>query len=477
MSFSQFLAILIARWKISAAVFFTIVLATLAYSLSLDKQYTATASIVIEAKPDPLLAAIYSGGVNSSLIATQIDVLTSNRVAVKVTRNLKLTENPDIRAQWLENTKGEGSIEQWLSLIFSKSLEVRPSRDSNVIYVSYRAADPKFAAGLANAFVQAYLETNLELRVDPAKQFATFFESRAKDSRDSLEAAQTRLSEFQRERGIVASDERLDIENSRLNELSSQLVGLQALASDSGSRQNASRGGQADRMQEVLSSGLISGLKADQARLNARLEEMGSKFGDSHPQVIEAKANLAELQKRIDAETGKVTGSLGISNSINMQRVSELRASLNAQRAKILEMKAVRDEGAVLVRDVENAQRTYDQTIQRLNQTTLESQATQSNISVLTQAQPPTVHTSPRVGLNTLISIFLGAIVCIGVALAVEMYDRRIRSSEDVVAALALPVIGVMLPPTAKRLFGRSAKANLKQLRLLGLGTDTGKSA
>jgi len=354
---------------------------------------------------------------------------------------------------------------------------VRPSRDSNVIYVSYRAADPKFAAGLANAFVQAYLETNLELRVDPAKQFATFFESRAKDSRDALEAAQTRLSEFQKDRGIVASDERLDIENSRLNELSSQLVGLQALASDSGSRQVASRGGQADRMQEVLSSSLISGLKADQARLNARLEEMGSKFGDSHPQVIEAKANLAELQKRIDAETGKVTGSLGISNSINMQRVSELRASLNAQRAKILEMKAVRDEGAVLVRDVENAQRTYDQTIQRLNQTTLESQATQSNISVLTQAQPPTVHTSPRVGLNTLISIFLGAIVCIGVALAVEMYDRRIRSSEDVVAALALPVIGVMLPPTAKRLFGRSAKANLKQLRLLGLGTDTGKSA
>jgi len=409
------------------------------------------------------------------LIATQIDVLTSSRVAVKVIRNLKLTENPDIRAQWIEATKGEGSIEQWLSQIFSRSLQVRPSRDSNVIYVSYQAADPKFAAGLANAFVQAYLETNLELRVDPAKQFATFFESRAKDSRDALEAAQARLSEFQKQRGIVASDERLDIENSRLNELSSQLVALQALASDSGSRQMASKGGQADRMQEVLSSPLITGLKGDQARLKARLEELGSKYGDNHPQVLEAKANLAELQTRIESETSKVTGSLGISNSINLQRVNELRASLNAQRAKILEMKAVRDEGAV--RDVESAQRAYDQTLQRLNQTTLESQATQSNISVLAQALPPTAHTSPRVGLNTLISIFLGGLLGVGVALAIEMYDRRIRSSEDVVAAVALPVIGVMLAPTAKRLFGRSAKANLKQLRLLGLGTDSGKSA
>ena len=477
MSFTQFIAILAARWKISLAVFITLVSVTLAVSLVLPKKYSAFASIVIDAKSDPLSAVLYAGGLNPSLIATQIDVLTSDRVAYKVVRNLKLAESPDIRQQWLEEAKGVGTIEQWLIGIFQKSLDVKPSRESNVISVNYKAPDPKFAAGLANAFEQAYLETNLELRVEPAKQFSTFFESRSKEARDEVEKAQSRLSAYQRTKGIVASDERLDVENNRLNELSSQLVGLQALVSDSGSRQTAAKGEAADRMQEVLVNPLIGGLKSDQARLEARIEEMNAKFGESHPQVLEAKANLAELRKRVQAETAKVTGSLGLSNSINKQRLGELRASLEAQRNKVLQMKAVRDEGAVLQRDIENAQRNYDQILQRLTQTSLESQATQSNAAVLTSAVPPAEPSSPRILLNMLLAIVVGALLAIGSALLLELSDRRVRSAEDVVGAVALPIIGVMPKPTAKRLFGRTAKANLMQGRLLSLLSPGGRAA
>jgi len=477
MSFSQVLSILRARWKISLAVFASVVALVLAVSLLLPKQYTAVASIVVDAKPDPLSAVLYPGGVSPSLIATQIDVLTSDRVATRVVQNLKLTENPSIREQWMASTHGEGSIEQWLADVFQKSLEVRPSRESSVINVGYKAADPRFAAALSNAFVQAYLETNLELRVQPAKQFSSFFESRGKDARDAVEKAQAKLSDYQREKGIIATDERLDVENARLNELSSQYVGLQAVASDSGSRQSAARGSASDRMQEVLSNPLIAGLKADQARLEARLEELNSKLGANHPQVIEARATLAELRKRVEVETAKVAGSLSVSNSINQQRLGELRASLEAQRAKVLQMKAVRDEAAVLVRDVENAQRSYDQILQRLTQSSLESQATTNNVAVLTQALPPVIPTSPRVKLNAVIGILVGALLAVGAALGVEFVDRRVRSAEDIVAAVALPIIGVMPSPKAKRLFGRTASANLMQKRLLGPVPDSGKSA
>lgn len=476
MSFTQLLSILSARWKVSLAVFLALVSVTVIVSLILPKKYTAVASIVIDAKPDPLSAGMYGGGVTPSVIATQIDVLTSDRVAYKVVRNLKLNENPAIREQWLENTGGQGSIEQWLSDIFQQSLDVKPSRESNVISVSYKAPDPRFAASLANAFVQAYLETNLELRVDPARQFASFFESRGKEAREAVEKAQAALSAFQLEKGIIATDERLDIENARLNELSSQLVGLQALASDSGSRQTAARGGSSDRMQEVLGNPLIAGLKADQARNEARLEELNVKLGESHPQVVEVKANLAELRKRIDAETIKVTSGVGVANSINQQRVGELRASLEAQRSKVLQMKGLRDEGAVLLRDVENAQRTYDQILLRLNATSLESQATLSNVTVLNQAAVPTQPTSPRVILNTLIAIFLGGLLAVGVALLLEFKDRRVRSAEDIVLAAGLPIIGFMPPQTAKRRFGRSAKVNQMQRRLLGPVPDAGKA-
>ena len=469
MNFVQFFAILRARYKMAVGVFLGIVVLALVLSLVWPKSYTATASVVIDStKPDPLAAVLYPGGVNPSLIATQIDVIQSDRVAFKVVRNLKLTENPQIREQWESATKGEGSIEQWLGTVFQKAMDVKPSRESNVVNITYKAADPKFAAALANAFVQAYLETNIEMRVEPARLYSSFFDQRAKDVRDSLEKAQTKLSEFQKEKGIIATDERLDVENARLNELSSQYVAMQSLTSDSVSRQAAARGAGADRMQEVLNNPLIGGLKADQARLEARLQELTSKLGDKNPQVVEARANLAELKARIDSETSKVGSSLGIANSINQQRAGEIKAQLEAQRAKVLQMKAVRDDGAVLVRDVENGQRTYDQIMLRLNQATLESMATQSNVSVLSQAIAPITPASPKIVLNMAVAVFAGTLLAIAVVVAMEMLDRRVRSADDVAQAVALPIIGVLPSPNARRLFGRAAKANLMQQRLLG---------
>lgn len=480
MNFVQFLAILRARWKVALIVFASILLVVLAASLMLRKSYTASASVVVDAtKPDPLAAVLFPGGMNPSVIATQIDVIQSDRVAFKVVRNLRLTENPQIRAQWQEATDGAGSIEQWLATtVFQKNLDVRPSRESNVITVTYKAPDPQFAAGLANAFVQAYLETNVEMRVEPAKLYSSFFDLRAKEARDALEKAQSRLSEFQKDKGIIATDERLDVENARLSELSSQYVALQSLASDSGSRQTAARGKGADRMQEVLNNPLIAGLKADQARLDAKLQELSARLGDKNPQVIETRANLAELKSRIDSETVKVASSLGIANNINQQRAGEIKAALESQRTKVLQMKAVRDEGAVLVRDVENAQRTYDQIMQRLNQTTLESLATQSNVSVLSQAVAPVEASSPKLLLNMAVAIFLGTLLAIAVVIAMELLDRRVRSVEDVAQAVALPIIGVLPPRNARRLFGKTARANLMQQRLLGgYAPEAGKGA
>jgi chain length determinant protein EpsF len=478
MNFVQFLAILRARYKVALGVFAGVVVLALILSLVWPKSYTATASVVIDSsKPDPLAAVLYAGGVNPSMVATQIDVIQSDRVAFRVVRDLKLNENPQIREQWQSATDGEGSIEQWLNVLFQKNLDVKPSRESNVVTVSYKAADPKFAAVLANAFVQAYLETNVEMRVEPARLYSSFFDQRAKEARDALEKAQTKLSDFQKEKGIIATDERLDVENARLGELSTQYVALQSLASDSVSRQVAARGNGVDRMQEVLTNPLIAGLKADQVRLQAKLQELTSKLGDKNPQVIETRANLAELKARIDNETAKVGSSLGIANNINQQRAGEIKAQLEAQRAKVLQMKAVRDDGGVLVRDVENAQRTYDQIMARLNQSTMESLATQSNVSVLSQAVAPVAATWPKPVLNMIVAVFLGTLLALSVVVGMEMLDRRVRSAEDVAQAVALPIIGVLPSPNARRLFGKAAKANLMQQRLLGHMPGSGKTA
>ena len=107
--------------------------------------------------------------------------------------------------------------------------------------------------------------------------------------------------------------------------------------------------------------------------------------------------------------------------------------------------------------DVENAQRSYDAILQRFTQTSLESQTTQSNVNLLTQATAPVEPAFPKIWLNMLLSVLVGALLAVGVTLLLELRDRRVRSLDDAVAALGLPVIGVLPRPGLKRLGSRGA--------------------
>jgi succinoglycan biosynthesis transport protein ExoP len=402
MTFTQFLSILRARWKLSALVFALTVLTAVVVSLVLPKKYTATASVVVDAKPDPITGMMLAGVANMAMMATQVDIITSDRVARRVIRNLKLDQNPQVREQWQEATNGEGSIEDWLGGVFQKQLDVKPSRESNVINIGYQAPDPQFAAGVANAFVQAYIDTAIELRVDPARRYSGFFDDRSKEAREAVEAAQARLSEYQQTSGIIGNDERLDVETQRLNELNSQLVMLQSLAAESNSRSAQSVG------------------------------------------------SITELRSRLEVETKRAVGSTTVNANVNAARVADVRAQLEAQRAKVLKLKGGRDEMSVLQRDVDNAQKTYDALVGRMNQSNLESQTQQSNVNVLSAASPPLLPSSPKVLLNTIVAIFLGGLLALGTALVREMMDRRVRGPQDLVEALGLPMLGVMPKPAVK---------------------------
>ena len=436
------------------------------------KQYTATATLVVDqTRPDPVAGATYSGNPSPAFMATQVDVLKSDRVAQHVVRKLGLADDPQARDKWLKATDGAGSFESWLVEAMQLSLDVKPSRESNVISVSYKAEDRVKAADVANAFVDAYMAVTLELRVDPARQYSTFFDTRSKELRANVEQAQAKLSAYQREKGVViASDGQLDVEAARLNELSAQLVAIQAATSDSSSRQVQAQGGAGDRLQEVINNPVVSGLRADVARAEAHLQELSSRLGDNHPQLVEAKANVASLRARLDIETRRVTGSVGVTNTINRQREAEVRGALEAQRARVLRLRVAREEGAVLIRDLENAQRAYDAVLARLNQSSLESQTTQSSANVLTHAVPPIAPSSPKVVRNVLLAVVFGLVLAIGAAMLLEVTDRRVHTVSEVSALLGLPLLGVLPAPggqgrfTTRRIPLVSSRAMLQRL-------------
>lgn len=439
MTLQQFLLILWARRKLMVSIFLVTVLTTLVVSLLLPKEYSASATVVIDVKsPDPIAGMLLPGLMSPGYMATQVDIINSDRVAQRVVRMLNMDQSPVIQEQWRDATDGKGDVATWLAQLLQKKLDVKPSRESNVVEIGFSGADPAFSAAVANAFAQSYIETNIDLKVEPARQYSAWFEKQLKMQRDRLEAAQKKLSDYQQATGIVATDERLDYENQKLNELSMQLTVAEAQGSDAASKQKM---GASDTIKEVMENPLINQLKADIARLEAKLKEMSGNFGVNHPQYQRAVAELDELKARLKAETEKITASFSTAGRVSDAREADVKLAIEAQKKKVLDLKKQRDDINVLLREVDTAQKAFDSVGQRMVQSNLESQSIQSNIAILTAATPPLQSGKPKVLLNMLVSIFLGTMLAVGAALVLELGQRRIRSAEDIVEALDLPVL------------------------------------
>ena len=449
MSLQRFFLVLAGRWKLVVGVLLSVMLLTLAANILLPRKYVAESAVVVDSRPaDPVLGGVQPVTAASAIMSTQVDIILSDRVAQRAVALLKLDQAPELRRQWLAQTNGRGSLQAWLAAPMKQHLKVMPTHESNVISIVYTARDPQTAAAVANAFAQAYIDTNLELKVGSASQYSQWFGNRTKSFRDKLEAAQQQLSAYQQSHRIVVADEKLDVETARLTELSSQLVDVQGQRAVTRGRH--SQVGSADTLPEVVSNGLIQSLKARLADLEAQRQQLALRLRETHPEYIDMVTRVASLRAEIDRETGRIAGSLGSADRVNASREADIGGALNAQKQKVLALRAERDSVAVLQRDVESAQRDYDMVTQRLAQTSLESQMPQTNVAMLTVATEPSTASSPKVLLNTALSFVFGGFLGMGLALLLEHLNRRLRSARELPELLNVPVLAVL--PTNRQL-------------------------
>jgi len=455
MNFQQFINILWSRKSLVLSALMITVITTLVVSLLLPNQYLATTSIVVDQRSvDRVTGLTLPVQLLPGYIATQVDVISSHNVARKVVDKLKLNENPKMQEDFTK-AEGIGDIRDWIADLLLKKLEIKPSRESSVMQVDFTSKDPQLAAVIANAFADAYIQTSTELQIQPAKMSADWYDSQMATLRERLEHAQSVLSTYQQEHGIVATDDRLDLENARLVDLSKQLVDGQARTSELQSRKDlltstVKQARSLESLQEVLSNPLIQSLKTELARVESGFAELSKRVDINHPQYKQAKAEMNNLQQKIHSEVNMVLSSIASGVASSVQRDKIVANALAEQKAKVLALKKQQDEIVVFNREVENAQRVYDAAMQRAVQSRMESEISQSNNAVLNYALPPQKPAKPKVILNMILSIFLGGMLGVGSALIAELRDRRVRSAFDVSEVLAVPVFAVVSSSTFK---------------------------
>jgi len=447
MRLDELLLVLRARWRVVAITWAAVLAAALAVSLLLPPRYEATASVLVDTTgADPMQGTFRPAGSLSTHMATQVDIMKSEEVAIGALRIVGLDQEREWQEKWRSRTGGQGSFESWLATRVLRNLDVRPSRDSNVMTVGYTSPDADLSAAMANAFVRSYVEASLRIKVDPANQFNAFFGERAKALREELDAAKARLSAYEQKNGVLVGED--DIESARLAELTTQLVALQdAVAEATNARKQA--GAAPGDMREVRNDPEVAALTAESVRLEGQLAELRTQFGEQHHGIIATRQSLADVKKRLEAAMRRAAGGFDAAVKVNQARLAETQAAVERQRLLVAKRKAQRDAAGALQRDVENAQRAYDAVLARASQTALESaNTTQSGVAVLKSATPP-VWSPLFLIINASVAALLGLLLGLWRALAVEGRDRRVRSLADITERLQLPVL-LRLPDGAK---------------------------
>lgn len=407
------------------------------------KSYKATTSLVLNyTSADAISGASLAPQLVASYMATQLNILNSKSVALRVIDEYRLDERDFLIEQHKRETDGKGDIREWLVTILRKQLDASASRDSGVLNISVKGQDPQFVAEMANAFAAEYRKATAELKVEPQKLASAYLEKQLGTARSQLETAQNRLSDFQDQERVFINQDRDDMEAVRMRQLSDELAAVQTKLVEMSSRVLQARATGADEAPDTMANPLVQNLKTQLVQAEARRVQLANSYTEEHPAYQRVKSEVDKLRTQLDATVRSVANSIGNDVRILERRQKELSAALDHQKTKVLQTNRSRDALVLLHKDVDSARQAYELIMQRLNQTNLESKAVQTDVAVLVPAAVPEKPASPGLAFTLAAALSLGTILGICTAVAVEAKHRTVRSSRDMEELLLAPLLG-----------------------------------
>ena len=497
MSIDRFILVLRTRLKLVVSIFITSVALSVLITSVTPETYIANTSLNFEFKNANPLDIQGRSLESSEYLATQMDIMRSQNVAQRVEdkltdyefdrfieaiKNEKTVLEIVIRGvkdffSWIGGLEEEGSNQStssedsvsvdteflvedfesqnigvtsaysWMTRVVGRNLSVEPRIESRIVDVLYSSTDPQIAALMANSFAEAYLATNLDMTIDPARKTSVWFDAQLKDLRQKLEAAQSSLTEYQQKEGIVSSDERMDTEGSRLQKLSGQLVNAQqdtrtAVFAEKKLQEILAKGVSLTTFSLVFDNAVVKKIKDEIRGKEAKLVDLSASLGRNHPRHKKLTAELGAARKRLEAEIVIITDGIINNAALAKEREEDLAGALKDQKVLVLDLKNEHNRIAVLNREVESANKTYNAALTQLNTTNMQSLVDQTNVTIIDPANIPGSPSSPILTKNIAIGALAGLLLGVGMAILLEMLVRRVHNREDLAVELRLPVLG-----------------------------------
>jgi uncharacterized protein involved in exopolysaccharide biosynthesis/Mrp family chromosome partitioning ATPase len=395
-------------------------------------------------QPDP---------VDDRVIKSQISVLKSQDVALRVVTSLNLQGRPEFDSL---KTKSLGKINQLLLKFgfgedprlqtpeqraldrLTAGLTVYQIPESNVVAVKYSSSDPKTAAEVANALVKIYVASTAETNSQPTSRARDWIAKQIEDLQKKVAGSDAAIEEFRSQAGLLQG-QNSTLGTQELSELNTQITLAEGVRTEAEQRAKSIKNllatkGTVVGSTDVLNSTIVQSLREQQVTSARRVAELSATYLPGHPKMIAAQNDLRNIDRQIRSEALKLVDSLDQQAKIAEAREQALRARLEEMKGRestanlaSVKLKALERESAADKALLESLLLRYADASARQDLSTQPGMA-----RIIQQAAVPTSPSFPKSGPLVMLITLAGLALSLGLSFLVEIMAAANRLGSPV---------------------------------------------
>lgn len=303
-------------------------------------------------------------------------------------------------------------------------LEISQAGKSNIIHVSATSTSPEQAQRIANKLVNILIRQQVSKREGNLKETIEQLGKRVEQLRGQVIEADRKVAAYRKAHGIPEAG----TEDAQIARLSSELAGARSARADSEARANAMTGAGV----ASTSSPMLANLQSQEVTLQRRVAELSAMYGDGHPDMVNAKAQLREVQSRIAGEVRDVSRSLQAESATRRSSEAQIAGTIGSLRAQSFEHGLASVGLMDLQRDADTSRTLYVNLLSRLKDLQRQEQVGRADASFISRADVPEGAYYPATKRALAIAFVASLILSTILAFMSESIDNKVRTSDQI---------------------------------------------
>ncbi len=393
-------------------------------------------------------------------LQTQVDVLQSRGLAVRVAQKLKLdasarffaAQNADLPPA---SAPALNVRNQVVGMLLGH-LHVNLPRDSRIVTIEYDSTDPAMSADIANAYASEFIQANLQRRYDSSSYARDFVSNQLAETKQKLEDSERALNDYARHAGLIRTRDVASPGDKASSQgggsvTTDSLVELNQAANDATAKRIIAQGrwqainsGSLFSSAEVVGNATISTLLAQRATIETQLEEEQARHLDQYPAVKAKQEELAGINRQLQQVAGNIRSSIKADYDAARDSEQQLTGEVDRLKGATLSEQDSNVQYGLLAREVDTNRQVYDGLLQRYKDLNASSGISLSNVSIIDTADPPAAPSSPSLIKNLAIALLIALALVAATLFLKDQFDDSIRVPEDIEGKLGLALLGIV---------------------------------